>query len=101
MPDRATKKVEAHVSVAFLLCFKGVGVSCVGILPFSSHAFEPFLDRLFTPLDAFPRLVEDDKVIGVSDAEGVLVDSYAVFPPQYWPTCFLHYIFETVERDIC
>ena len=101
MPDRETKKVEAHVSVAFLLCFKGVGVSCFGIFQFSSHAFEPFLDSLFTPLDAFPRIVEDDKVIGVADAEGVLVDSYPVFPPKYWSTCFLHYIFETVERDIC
>src|SRR5262252_2489868 len=40
-------------------------------------------------------------VIGVSDAESVLVDSYSVFPPKYWSTCFLHYIFETVERDIC
>src|SRR6266568_2387661 len=56
LPDRETKKVEAHVSVAFLLCFKGVGVSCFGILQFSSHAFEPFLDSLFTPLDAFPRI---------------------------------------------
>ncbi len=101
LPDRETKKVEAHVAVAFLLCFKGVGVSCFGIFQFSSHAFEPCLDSLFTPLDAFPRIVEDDKVIGVSDAEGVLVDSYPVFPPKYWSTCFLHYIFETVERDIC
>jgi len=101
LPDRETKKVEAHVSVAFLLCFKGVGVSCFGIFQFSSHAFEPFLDSLFTPLDAFPRIVEYDKVIGVSDAEGVLVDSYSVFPPKYWSTCFLHYIFETVKRDIC
>jgi hypothetical protein len=75
LPDRETKKVEAHVSVAFLLGFKGVGVSCFGIFQCSSHAFEPFLDRLFTPLDAFPRLVEDDKVIGVADAACVLVDS--------------------------
>ena len=100
MPDREPKKVKAHISVAFLLCFKGVGVACFGIFQFSSHAFQPFLDRLFTPWDAFPRIVEDDQVIGVSDAECVLGDSYAVFPPKDWSTCFLHYIFETVERDI-
>ena len=41
------------------------------------------------------------RAIGVSDAECVLVDSYPVFPPKYWSTGFLHYIFETVERDIC
>ena len=80
-------KVEAHVSVAFLLCFKGVGVSCFGIFQFSSHAFQPFLDRIFTPLYAFPCAMEYDKIIGVPDACRSLVDLFSVETGEFWSTC--------------
>ena len=34
LPDSQAEKVESHVSVAFLLCFEGVGKPCFGVFQF-------------------------------------------------------------------
>jgi hypothetical protein len=100
-PDREPKQVAAHVAVACLLGFQGVGVAGFGLLPCSSQAFEPGLASLLTPLAAFPGMVEYDPGLGVAAAECGLGDSSAVFPPTDWSTCFLHSLFEPGERAIC
>ena len=95
------KKVEAHVAVAFLLCFKGVGKPCFGLLEFEPHAFEPFLDSLFASLYAFPCVMEDDKVVGIPDTIGPMGELLAVYRMCGWATGVFHDVFEAVQRNVC
>ena len=101
MSNSKAKEVETHVSVAFLLRFKGVGTPCFGVLEFEPHAFEPFLDSLFASLYAFPCVMEDDKVVGLSDTVCAVGELLAVHRMCCWPTGLFHYVFEAMKRNVC
>jgi len=84
LSDRETQEVETHVVLAFLLCFEGVGEPGFGLFEFEPHALQPFLDGFFAPLDAFPGGMEDDKVVGIPDAMGDVVEPLPIDCPSLW-----------------
>jgi len=100
LADSKVQEVEPHVSVTFLLCFKGVGVPCFGVLPFEPHVVEPCLESLLASLYAFPGIVEYHEVVGISDAACCVPDYPSVFPLFFRPTGFFHYVFEAVKRNV-
>jgi len=77
-----------------------VGEPCFGVFEFESHAFQPFLDRIFTPLYAFPCIVEHHEVVGILDAVCLVGDLFSSFVAFSWSPCLFHYGFETMKRNV-
>ena len=100
LPNREAQEVETHVSVAFLRCCEGVGEPCFGVFECEPHACEPFLDGLFASLDAFPRIVEDDEIVGISNAMGCMVDRPPFYLASAWSTGVFHCDFEAMKRNV-
>lgn len=100
LPNREAQEVKAHVSVAFLRCCEGVGEPCFRIFECESHAGEPFLDGLFASLDAFPRIVEDDEIVGIANAMGGMVDRSPFSLASAWSTSVFYCDFEAMKRNV-
>lgn len=100
LPNRKAEKVKPNVSPAFLFFFQGVGESRFCVFQFEPHAFQPFLDGLFASLYTFPRVVEDDKVVGVSDAVYVVFDPLPSYHYRCGSSRLLHYVFKAMKRNV-
>ncbi len=87
--------------MTFLRFFKGVSVSCFGVLQCEPHVFEPFLESLFASLYAVPGIVEYHEVVGIFYAACCVPDYPSMFPLFLRPTSFFHYVFEAVKRNVC
>ena len=94
------KEVATHVAVACLLCCKGVGTPCFCVLAFSPPACEPCLESLCASLYAFPWVMEDDQVVGISETVCAVGELLAVHRMCSWSTGVLHSVFEAVQRTV-
>jgi len=100
LPNREAQEVKTHVSIAFLRCREGVGEPCFRLFEGEPHAGEPFLDGLFASLDAFPRIMENDEIVGITNTMGGMVDYPPFFPASAWSAGSFHCDFEAMKRNV-
>ena len=99
--DGQAQDVTTHVSLACLRGCEGGGAPWWCVLACSPQASPPCLDGLFAPLSAFPRLMEDDTVVGLSSAMDVVADLLAFACHLGWSAWLLPSVFQAVKRHGC